>query len=182
MMLGSVMDDAGYSHLDTRPRRYSARSLYDRHWSEDPGAYEQAMLAGIALLNAARPGSKSNAPPPVHRPTMTSGSYAIVNQMIRAVRTGSVNHPFAKAAPTIRSLLGPVARRLFYVRDATRTRIRPGSITATPSPQISESDSMAIADGVLHLVNSSPRTPSCEEIAGVILNRLHSLARTGPKS
>ena len=51
MMLGSVMEQVGYLHV--KPQQ--SRSPFGSRWAEDPVAFDQAALAAIALLNAARP-------------------------------------------------------------------------------------------------------------------------------
>jgi hypothetical protein len=171
IMLGSVMNDAGHSHLDARRSRY---------WVGDPAAYEQAVLAGITLLNATRRHPK-------YDDTMgklTDRSVESVRNVIIAIRKRSVDpsrNPFSRytrSVATIRSLLGPIAKRLnaFNIRGSFRKHTRDAT------PQLKESDCWAFADEVLQLINSSPRTPSREEITGAIFNQLQSLTQRELKS
>jgi hypothetical protein len=147
MMLGRVMGDAGFCRLvDHRDQR---------HWTDHPEAYDQALLAAAAVLNELRgPGSHA-------RPQTVE----LARQIVRAVRGARTypNRVDRHELKTIRSLLGS-AEPMESQSEPVRRR-KDLSIEASKA-----------ATEIVALINAQPGTPSQQSIAEVVLTSLRRTA------
>ena len=137
MILGSVMEQVGYLHANSKGSLSASGT--GRRWAEDPAAFDQAALAAVAFLMAARPTSSM---------TLTDRSYRIVRDMISAIRHDRDRPiPFTRTAVKVRSLLGPIANWL--------------SVKKLPDPKRRirrlHDAGLAIADRMNRLLQSSVR-------------------------
>jgi hypothetical protein len=180
MMLGVTMDDVADLHVNTR-RRHWRRS--DLHWTEDPAAFELARLVAITLLSALRPAGDTRR---LIRRRDAEKAVEILNELLRAVRLGSKarDDPFFTAPPSppwcdaniIRALLGPIAKR---ITEAKLTQARQQLFHSLPDESARPGmDSLPIekiavaANAILKVINSSPHTPSQQELVGILQRAL----------
>jgi hypothetical protein len=104
-LLGSVMifaEGAHRAHHSSSPNR----ALENWTWGSDPSAYEEAVLGAMAVLEALRPEGVAT--------VQSSYGLDMADALIKRVRGDSdaPKNPFTEDAPEIRSLLGPLAKRL----------------------------------------------------------------------
>ena len=162
MMLGSVMEQVGYLH--TKPQQ--SRSRLGSRWAEDPEAFDQAALAAITLLNAARPRPESGTP----STKLTRQSREVVREMLSALRHNDEHPiPFTRTTIKLRSLLGSIADRL-----APRLPLGGKPPDAASLTQLLQDAGVAIAEKVYNIVKISIHHPSKEEIASVVVSELTS--------
>jgi hypothetical protein len=105
MMLGSAMPRAGiyglWSHTDPLRDNNDLNS-----WTDDPTAFDQAILAAVTVLDALRPTGDV-------LKSKSAGGDRVANDVIHAVRKKSADKDhevfsdYAWTSDTIRSLLGP---------------------------------------------------------------------------
>lgn len=166
MLLGAGMEDVGQGYVDTRapwPRRDSRRP-WDVHWTDVPVAFEFALLAAERLLRALRP--RGDAMNYVEQYKSDKPLHGLP-ELIRTVRHGSKHRcPTPKRdLSVIRSLLGPLAHALTEAKLAK-------SISSDKSAlrqKITEA-----SDALVDLINSSPRSPSRQQLAELLQKHLLS--------
>lgn len=151
MMLGVVMTEAGY--LSHAMDAVHPAEL----WTDDPGAFDLAIQAATALLDAARPLGRAA--------SNSRLGLQCAFEMINALRGKPMQRKrytrYARSAYTIRPLLGPIAARM---TKAMGTR----SLDVDAVARIGQAATAAAADAVLNLINSGPHTPSRQALAEAI--------------
>ena len=164
MLFGLAMRETGdFFHASKQSDQAASRA---ERWPDNPRAYDNVVHAVTALLEMNRRRKSLSDP---------SFGHACALQLIKAVQNPGTRGIFTRYADflnTIRSLLGPIARRMSKV--AARRPLLPRRTTApksTDEARVRERQLAAstAADAVLALINASPRTPSREEIANVVL-------------
>jgi hypothetical protein len=148
MMLGRVMEDAGFA----------VEHRYPRHWWDDPEAYDQALLAAVTVLNELkRPGSE------VRGHTAT-----FADQLIRAVRgykSTYLNYD-RHEVETIRSLLSHVAEPIGSSRreDLSKKASKAAAeilalINAQPGTPSQQSIAEVVLNHLAPITTHSPPVP-----------------------
>ena len=170
MMLGIAMEDVSNLFMDTTKRRH-----HSIPWTEHPVAYELAIRAAVTVLFALRPvGNVTHTN--LMRQRYEGQSADILTELIHAVRRGDSKNPSFTTPPappwcdarTIRSLLGPIAGRARHPKFLAAER---RTILPDKGRVLNDSVKAATyraADAILTLINSSPRTPSRNELAQAI--------------
>ena len=105
MLLGAAMIFADCFHRTSRETTLrEPKGAWT--WAPDADAYDQAVQAAVTVLEAVRPeGAITN---------RSGAGVEMANSIIKAVRgdPDAVENGFTSGAPTIRSLLGPIAHRM----------------------------------------------------------------------
>jgi predicted transcriptional regulator len=109
LAIGTAMTRSGL--LEDWARSPDNASQLDEHWLNDATAFNEAVVAATALLNAARP-------PGQIEEARTSAGLAIAKAMAIWIQPGGPDNPFASGhLSSIRSLLGPIATRITLGED-----------------------------------------------------------------
>jgi hypothetical protein len=177
MLLGAGMEDVAQRYVD-RYRR-SSKSFeglpWDAHWTEVAEAFEVALIAAETLLTALRPDRDR-----MKHARWKEYPFRPLPELMRAVRRGSKRSSPHFTTPrrdvnTIRLLLGPIADTL------TEAKLeKAGQNFDTQAGARSDVEAQlrtkitATADAVLNLMNSSPRSPSRQQLAELVQKHLLS--------
>jgi hypothetical protein len=165
LAIGHLMHCAGSQH--------HALYLGDvQHWTEDPAAFDDAVEAALTFLQAVKPRKG-------RRPRTEGQGQALADALIKQIwkrrpiefegrllhpRSSVLEgHPLYRRAAPISSMLGPIAKRLDPKDIEAATRLRAAERQTAVN---------AAAEAVLGLINSSPRTPSRDEVAELLSKHL----------